>query len=120
MTTCSVAPAVLSEAELEAIAERSLERVDEGWRFRWDRRVLAPEPVDPFAFLAGVPCPAHVIAGAESTVMPPESARRFADAIPVATLELLDGVGHHPELEAPSRVAERILELTESDRDRGR
>ena len=116
----SVTPVVLSEPELEAIADRSLEQVDEGWRFRWDRRVLAPEPVDPFVFLPGVPCPAHVMAGAESPVMPPERARRFADAIPQSTLELLDGVGHHPELEAPSRVAERILELAESDRERRR
>ena len=43
--------------------------------------------------------------------MPPEAARRFADAIPGATLELVEGVGHHVELEAPGLVAERIRSL---------
>jgi pimeloyl-ACP methyl ester carboxylesterase len=102
----SVAPAVLSEAEVEAIAERSLEQADAGWRLRWDRQVLATEPVDPFAFLGRVPCQAHVLAGSESAVMPPHRARRFADAIPGGTLELVEGVGHHVELEAPARIAE--------------
>jgi pimeloyl-ACP methyl ester carboxylesterase len=109
----SVAPTVLTRPELELLAERSIEQVEGGWRFRWDRRVLDTEPVDPFAFLGRVRCPAHVIAGAESTVMPPESARRFAAAIPAGTVELVDGVGHHVELEAPRLVAERILELAD-------
>ena len=70
--------------------------------------VLATEPVAPFAFLGKVRCPVRVVAGAESPVMPPEAARLFAAAIPGATLELLDGIGHHVELEAPEVVAERI------------
>ena len=102
-------PTRLDPPELELVAERAIEEVDGGWRFRWDRRVLAPEPVDPFAFLGRIPCPVHVIAGSESEVMPPASARRFAEAIPDATLELVEGAGHHPELDAPGLVAERIL-----------
>jgi 3-oxoadipate enol-lactonase len=97
--------------ELELLAQRSLEPVEGGWRFRWDRRVLATEPVDPFAFLQDVKCPVEVMAGAESEVMSPPAARAFADAIPGATLELLDGIGHHVELEAPDRVAGAIGRL---------
>ncbi len=97
--------------ELDVLAERSLESAEGGWRFRWDRRVLATEPVDPCAFLADVKCPVWVIAGAESDVMPPDFARRFAEAIPGATLELIDGVGHHVELEAPDRVAHAVGRL---------
>ena len=67
----SVSPSALDPNELELLAERSIEQVEGGWRFRWDRRVLATEPVDPFAFLGRVRCPAHVIAGSESDVMPP-------------------------------------------------
>lgn len=104
-----VSPAVLGADELELLAERAIEPIDGGWRFRWDRRVLATEPVDPFAFLGGVPCPAHVMAGSESHVMPADGARRFADAIPGGTTEIVDGAGHHVELEAPDLVAERIL-----------
>ena len=43
--------------------------------------------------------------------MPRASAERFAAAIPAAQLELVDGVGHHVELEAPERVAAGIRAL---------
>lgn len=107
----SVEPVALDHGELETLAERSLEPAEGGWRFRWDRRVLASEPVDPFPFLPRVRCPVHVVAGARSEVMPPERARRFAAAIPGATLELVPGTGHHVELEAPELVARRIRDL---------
>ena len=105
----SVLPSDLDAKELELIAERVIENVEGGWRFRWDRRVLAPEPVDPFAFLGRVRCPVHVIAGSESEVMPPDKAHRFADAIPGGTVEIVDGAGHHVELDAPELLAERIV-----------
>jgi esterase len=101
-------PVSLETAELDELTERSLERVDGGWRFRWDRRALATEPVDPFAFLADVSCPARIMAGTESDVMPPAAAERFAAEIPHGVLELVVGVGHHVELEAPERVARAI------------
>lgn len=101
----------LETGELDMLAERSLEQVDGGWRFRWDRRVLATEPVDPFAFLPKVPCRVYVLAGAESEVMPAAAAERFAAAVPEAKAEILDGVGHHVELEAPDRVADAIRTL---------
>jgi pimeloyl-ACP methyl ester carboxylesterase len=104
-------PVILASDELELFAERSLEPVANGWRFRWDRRVLATEPVDPFAFLPDVHCTIGVMAGVESDVMPPKSAQSFTAAISGATLELVDGVGHHVELEAPERVAVRVREL---------
>jgi pimeloyl-ACP methyl ester carboxylesterase len=105
----SVSPSELDADELELLAGRAIEPAADGWRFRWDRRVLATEPVDPFAFLGRVRCPTHVIAGSESEVMPPDRARRFADAIPRGTVEIVDGAGHHVELETPELVAERIL-----------
>jgi pimeloyl-ACP methyl ester carboxylesterase len=107
----SLHPVTLETDELELLAARSIEQVASGWRFRWDRRVLATEPVDPFAFLSGVRCTARVLAGSTSDVMPPDSAARFAAAIPGAAFELVDGVGHHVELEAPERVAARIREF---------
>ena len=56
-----------------------------------------------------VRCRAEVLAGSESEVMPLDSARRFAEALPGATVEVIDGAGHHVELDAPELVAERIL-----------
>jgi len=104
-------PVSLEPTELDELAERSLEQVEGGWRFRWDRRVLATDPVDPFAFLADVKCPTRVMAGTESDVMPPAAAEQFAAAIPDGVLDLVVGVGHHVELEAPDRVARAIRAL---------
>ncbi|HET8873940.1 MAG TPA: alpha/beta hydrolase [Gaiellaceae bacterium] len=109
----SVRPAVLAAEELELVAARSIEQVGHEWRFRWDRRVLATEPVDPYAFLSDVRCDTRIMSGSESDVMPPDSATRFAAAIPGAVLEVVNGVGHHVELEAAERVARRIRELSE-------
>jgi pimeloyl-ACP methyl ester carboxylesterase len=96
-------------AELEALAERSIEPARDGWRFRWDRRVLNSEPVEPYSFLDRVRCPVAVVAGSDSDVMPRDSACRFAAAIPDATVEIVERAGHHVELEAPGVVADRIL-----------
>ncbi len=109
-------PVTLAPDELELLAGPSIEAAGDGWRFRWDRRVLATEPVDPFAFLPDVRRPVRVMAGTESEVMPPDSAEKFSAAIPGAVLELVDGAGHHVELEAPERVAARILEMVSPGR----
>jgi pimeloyl-ACP methyl ester carboxylesterase len=106
-------PIVLEPNELTELAERSIEPAADGWRFRWDRRVLATEPVDPFAFLNEVRCAARVQAGSTSEIMPPDAARRFGAAIPGCEVEIVEGVGHHVELEAPERVAAGILDLVQ-------
>ena len=105
----SLSPSDVDAKELELLAKRAIEPVNGGWRFSWDRRVLATEPVDPFAFLGRVRCPVLVIAGSESDVMPPEKAQRFAEAIPGGTVEIVDGASHHVELDAPELLAQRIL-----------
>lgn len=108
----SLSPSILSPDELELIAERSIEPAESGWHFRWDRRVLDTDPVDPFAFLARVRCPVRVVAGAESSVMPPPQARRFAAALPDGMVEIIEGAGHHVELDAPELLSDRIGELS--------
>lgn len=107
----SVAPVAFDAVELDVLAGRSIEEAEGGWPLRWDRRVLASEPVDPFAFLPQVRCPVHVMAGSLSDVMPPDQARRFAAAVSGATLEGVADVGNHVELEAPGLAASRIREL---------
>lgn len=57
---------------------------------------------DIFAELAGCRAPALVVCGAEDQVTPPEGNRKIAAAIN-ARLELIEGVGHLPYIEAPER-----------------
>jgi pimeloyl-ACP methyl ester carboxylesterase len=52
-----------------------------------------------------------VIGGAEDGPNFPEQARRVAETIPNAELQLLPGVGHNPHLEAPERFRPLLIEF---------
>lgn len=54
--------------------------------------------------LGEIHLPTLVIAGSEDPVCPPECQRELADGIPGARLVLIDGAGHDPQDEQPSRV----------------
>jgi pimeloyl-ACP methyl ester carboxylesterase len=49
-----------------------------------------------------------VIHGARDRIIHPDTARKVVGQLPRARLELLDGIGHVPQLEAPGRVARLI------------
>lgn len=53
--------------------------------------------------LKPVPCPVLVVRGEHDYLITEEMARATANAFPHAQLELLDGVGHSPQIEAPQR-----------------
>jgi pimeloyl-ACP methyl ester carboxylesterase len=66
---------------------------------------------------AGVPV--LIIWGARDPIIPVRHGKRAHDAIPGSKLEIFDGVGHVPQLEAPARFAtvlERFLEETQPTR----
>lgn len=70
------------------------------------RLVAAPEACDP-----GVPV--LVLCGERDRTTPPEQARRVAEGLSGATLELLPGAGHYPfadALEATAAAIERFLD----------
>jgi 3-oxoadipate enol-lactonase len=52
--------------------------------------------------------PALVIAGAEDSATPPSKARRLADALPGARLEILPGTGHLSTIERPEQTTALI------------
>ena len=63
------------------------------------------EGYDPQTVAAGVTVPVLMISGAEDRVNPIDrNAALLARAMPKARLEVLDGVGHLPEVEAPDKV----------------
>jgi pimeloyl-ACP methyl ester carboxylesterase len=53
--------------------------------------------------------PTLVIVGSEDRLAAPRYARYLARHISQSRLVVLDGVGHHPPLEATEQVAEQIL-----------
>jgi 3-oxoadipate enol-lactonase / 4-carboxymuconolactone decarboxylase len=59
--------------------------------------------------LGTVTTPTLVIAGAQDQATPPAHARRIADAIPHARLEIVDGAAHLGNVERPDEFTELIL-----------
>ncbi len=60
--------------------------------------------------------PVLIMWGARDTIIPVHHGEHAHEAIPGSRLEIFDGVGHSPQLEAPGRfvaVLERFLEQTE-------
>ncbi|MCA9677200.1 MAG: alpha/beta fold hydrolase [Kofleriaceae bacterium] len=61
--------------------------------------------------LAGLDVPALVLHGALDRIIHPATADDLAARLPRARRVILDGIGHVPQLEAPSDVARRIAEF---------
>ena len=62
-------------------------------------------------WIGEIDVPTTILCTSEDRAVRPEWQRDMAAAIPGATLEIVEGGGHHVELEAPARVAARIREL---------
>jgi pimeloyl-ACP methyl ester carboxylesterase len=71
---------------------------------------LLPELRDPFA-LGRITVPVLLVWGDRDRVVFHRGAKRVLDVVPDGRLELLEGVGHCPQVEAPERFAELLLEF---------
>jgi pimeloyl-ACP methyl ester carboxylesterase len=79
-------------------------------RFLATGRALMPELRDPFE-LERIACPVLVVWGRSDRMVYARGARRVIDALPGARVELIDGCGHCPQLEAPERFARLLLDF---------
>jgi pimeloyl-ACP methyl ester carboxylesterase len=80
------------------------------WRtFLTEQRALLRELGELEHALASVRAPVLVLADPGDTVVPVETARRLARALPDARLQLVDGAGHHLPRRAPQVVADAIV-----------
>jgi pimeloyl-ACP methyl ester carboxylesterase len=70
-------------------------------------RRLLPELSDPFR-LHRVECPVLLIWGTRDRMVTHKGAERIASELPETQVELLEGVGHCPQLEATARVVELL------------
>jgi 3-oxoadipate enol-lactonase len=73
---------------------------------------LAARP-DTTATLRTVACPALVIVGSEDLATPAADSHLMAELIPDARLEVIEGVGHMSNMEAPERFNAALLSFLE-------
>lgn len=97
------APSELREWVKKCIASQPAEAIAAASEAMADR-------VDSTADLTGITVPTLVISSSADTLIPPEATQPMADAIPDARFELIDGVGHLSNREAPDRFNELLRE----------
>jgi pimeloyl-ACP methyl ester carboxylesterase len=71
---------------------------------------LLPELRDPYT-LERITVPVLLIWGDRDRIVFHRGAKRVLDVVPDGRLELMKGVGHCPQVEAPARFAELLLEF---------
>lgn len=73
-------------------------------------RRLLPELEEPFD-LRRVGCPVLLVWGDRDRMVTHRGARLVTTALPETTYELLEGIGHCPQVEAPDRLARLLVDL---------
>jgi 3-oxoadipate enol-lactonase len=96
--------------EVVAFVRDSVQRVDLG-SARWAVRSVVPRRPDQRALLSKVTTPVLVVAGVEDATFPVPETMAMAEAIPDATVAVLDGVAHLAALENPAAVNSLIGEF---------
>jgi pimeloyl-ACP methyl ester carboxylesterase len=81
---------------------------DTPWPAYIDQIEMAIDRVDSRPRLATFAMPVLVACGAEDGVCPPDLSREIADAVPDATLAIVEGAGHYLTLDQPDEMA-RLL-----------
>jgi pimeloyl-ACP methyl ester carboxylesterase len=59
--------------------------------------------------------PTLIVAGAQDRVIPPAHAQAAHEVLAGSRLEILDGAGHHPQLDCPLELADLIEEFVSAD-----
>lgn len=74
---------------------------------------LIPELRQPYE-LERIACPVLVVWGERDRLLFHEGAQAIIDSVAGARLELLPGIGHCPQVEAPARLTELVLEFSDA------
>ena len=107
ITVCLSFSSIAGAVDAFSVHHRSREVVSRG--LATGRRML-PELRYPFHF-ERVDVPTMLIWGDRDRMVSHEGSDRLLAAIPGARYELLEGIGHCPQVEAPDRVTELLLDL---------
>lgn len=104
------APEAVDPAVVTAFTSHYRDRATVAAQLAAARRLL-PELREPYE-LTRIGCPVLVVWGDRDRLVFHRGAQRILDEVPGARLELLPGIGHCPQVEAPDRFAEILLEFS--------
>jgi pimeloyl-ACP methyl ester carboxylesterase len=76
-------------------------------------RRLLPELASPPFDFAAIACPVLLVWGTRDRMCPHRGARVLIEALPGAQVELIEGCGHCPQLEAPDRLLDLLAGFPE-------
>jgi pimeloyl-ACP methyl ester carboxylesterase len=101
-----------SAPDYDALSDEALTRHARNWEalglYGWEPYMYNPRLK---RWLGRLALPTLVLWGESDGVVKPAYGRAYASLIPGARFVLVDGAGHHPELERPEVLADRILDF---------
>jgi pimeloyl-ACP methyl ester carboxylesterase len=101
-----------SAPDFDALSDAALTRHARNWEslclYGWEPYMYNPRLK---RWLGRIALPTLVLWGASDGVVSPAYGRAYAALIPGARFALIDGAGHHPELEQPDMLADRVLDF---------
>jgi pimeloyl-ACP methyl ester carboxylesterase len=100
-------PRVAQQQVVEAFAGHHGSRANVAALLESGRRLLPELAVAPFD-LAAVECPVLLVWGTRDRMVPHSGARVVLDALPATRVELIEGCGHCPQLEATEQLFELL------------
>jgi pimeloyl-ACP methyl ester carboxylesterase len=101
-----------SAPDFDALSDAALSRHARNWEalclYGWEPYMYNPRLK---RWLGRIALPTLVLWGASDGVVRPAYGRAYAALIPGARFALIDAAGHHPELERPDALADRVLDF---------
>src|SRR5215831_3694078 len=101
-----------SAPDFDALSDAALTRHARNWEalclYGWEPYMYNPRLK---RWLGRIALPTLVLWGASDGVVRPAYGRAYAALIPGARFAVIEGAGHHPEIEQPAALADRILEF---------
>ena len=105
-------PGVAQRQVVDAFAAHHAGRADVAALLDNGRRLIPELATAPFD-LAAIECPVLLVWGTRDRMVPHSGARVILDALPGTKVELIEGCGHCPQLEATDRLLELLLGFPE-------
>src|SRR5205809_1084006 len=93
---------------LRHLAETGIVERDGAFTFAFDRHVFLHPPLDPWSFLSRIRCPALVIRGESSVVMPREAGERVTAVLQQGSFVEVKDAWHHVILDDPAAFADAV------------